>query len=128
MKLTNETESPTRGSALVRAQGAKFKIGIQESLSKNFCFSDLNGGRPIKDWHRFIEETVGKKLTISEVDTMLLRTKGPVSDECEVHGIKRRILHYGKDRSSFRVHGYYNDDGYFIIHKIDPNHKVNKAK
>lgn len=126
-KLTNQTESKTRGVQLTRIQNAPFKLCIQESLDKKFCFNKLSGGKHLREWHNFVEETVGKKLSISEVDSLFLRIKGEVSVEQKIHGITRKVVHYGKDKKTFRIHGYYNDDGYFVIHKIDPTHKEHKS-
>ena len=44
----------------------------------------------------------------------------------KIGGIEREVVHYGKDRNPFRVHGYFNNDGYFVIYKIDPSHNVHK--
>ncbi|WP_422059047.1 MAG6450 family protein, partial [Staphylococcus gallinarum] len=35
-------------------------------------------------------------------------------------------LHYGKDRKQFRIHGFYDDKGYFNILRLDLNHKYHK--
>ena len=82
----------------------------------------------MRNLHSFMENTIGKNLTISEVEKLFLRTKGDVFSNEVINGLERKIIHFGKDRHSFRIHGYYNEKNnfYFVICKIDPNHKVNK--
>ena len=69
-----------------------------------------------------------KQLSISTVDKLYLRMKGTVREKAEINGINRDIVHYGFDRSLFRLHGYFNELNYFVIYKIDPKHKVHKVK
>ncbi len=108
------------GSPLTSPKKCLFKIAICEQLDNNFCFKHLKSG-DLKAFHSFIDETVGKQLTISEVDKLFLRTRGSVKQE--VNG--KEVIHYGKDRKPFRVFGYYNSDSYFVITRIDPKHKTN---
>ena len=72
--------------------------------------------------HNFISQTIGEKLTITEVDKLYLRTKGGVRQDIN----NEDVIHYGKDRTQFRVFGYYNSENYFNITRIDPKHKTNK--
>lgn len=126
-RLTN-TKQTGNGSFLDRKQ-MSFKFCIQECLDRDFCFTNLSKGN-LRSFENFIKETVEKNLSITEVDKLFLRTQGHGSKYCEetIKGIKRQIFHYGKDRNPFRIHGYFNEDGYFVIHKIDPNHKVHRSK
>lgn len=120
-KLTNKAKSPSMGgSPLTSSKNYLFKIAICEQLDNNFCFKHLKSG-DLRAFHSFIDETVGRQLTISEVDKLFLRTRGSVKQE--VNG--KEVIHYGKDRKPFRVFGYYNSDSYFVITRIDPKHKTN---
>lgn len=121
-KLTNQVTPRVDGNRkLANLKSLEFKLAISEQLENKYCFKDL---RPsdIKIFHNFLDETVGKKLTITEVDSLFLRTKG--GPKQEING--RDVVHYGKGRQSFRIFGYYNQDGYFTITRIDPRHKINK--
>lgn len=110
------------GSPLVYVKNSPFKIAICEQLDNNFCFKDLKNS-DIKHLHKFIDETIGKNLTISKVDKLYLRTKGQIQQE--ISG--REVIHYGKNNQPFRIFGYYNSDGYFNITRIDPKHKTHKS-
>lgn len=126
-KLTNLNGSNkiARGSVLDK-QSFYFKFGIEVPLNSKYNFSKLNKSG-LKALDNFIKETVGKRLTISEVDKLFLRTKGPVKSIENVYGNKQEIVHYGKSNKPFRIHGYYNDDGYFIMYQIDPKHQKHKV-
>lgn len=124
-KLTDKNKSDKKGTQLTNIKTKPFKIAICGSLENKFSFNELNN-RTIKQFHKFIEETIGKNLTITEVDKQYLRTKGNIKEEKNVHGGKRDIMHYGKDRNSFRIFGYYNKDAYFTITRLDPKHKTHK--
>ena len=67
-------------------------------------------------------------MTISQVESEFLRTKGKVSEREIIAGVEREIFHLGKNRNKFRIFGYYNEDGYFVIHRIDPKHQYHKVK
>lgn len=122
-KLTNSTSAPSNGGKqLTRGTGKPFKIAICEQLDNDFCFKKLKPS-DLKEFHNFIDETVEKKLTISQVDALFLRKKGDIKQD--ING--REVFHYGKDRKPFRVFGYYNEDGYFNVTRIDPKHKTNKG-
>lgn len=123
-KLTNQTTNDNQGSRLAKTE-VKFKLSIEHALHNNFCFKKLNKDN-LMQLDRFIDETVEKGLTISEVDNLFLRKKGP-KEQKEIKGIKQDIVHYGKDRNPFRIFGYYSPHGYFVLTRIDPNHKTHKA-
>lgn len=127
-KLTNIEENyDIRSKKLVSSLKEKsFKFALTGSLDNEFCFKKLKPNH-IKEFHKFIEEILSKRLTISQVDKLFLRTKGKVIEKAYIFGKERDIIHYGKNNSSFRIHGYLNDDGYFVICKIDPNHRVHKC-
>lgn len=124
--LTNKNRGVSSGTKLTDRTQFPFKVAIDYSLENNYCFKDLKTDG-IKSFHRFIESTVGQQLTISEVDNLYLRTKGGRSEKRNVHGQERAIMHYGKDRKKFRVFGYYNQKGYFVLSRIDPKHNTHKS-
>ncbi|EHJ4943328.1 TPA_asm: hypothetical protein GI736_01540 [Listeria monocytogenes] len=109
-KLTSRTNTP-------------FKLSLEVCLDNKYCFSKLKAEH-LRILDNFLAETVGKNLTVSEAERLFLRTRGPKETAC-FQGETRTIYHYGKDKKSFRIHGY-NNNGYFVITKIDPNHKVHK--
>lgn len=127
-KLTekNKSSKPAK-SRLVKTE-MKFKLCIQENLDNKYCFTCLKKqSAALVDLDYFISETVHKNLSISSVDKLYLRKKGTIKTIEVVNGKEREVVHYGKDMTKFRIHGYYNDDGYFVIHRIDPKHKVHKS-
>ena len=128
-KLTDRTDEENSEPSLLltNRNSILFRMSIEHSLENGYDFKKLNSSS-LKNLHSFIENTIGKNLTISEVEKLFLRTKGDVFSNEVINGLKRKIIHFGKDRHSFRIHGYYNEKNnfYFVICKIDPNHKVNK--
>lgn len=123
-KLTNNNYKGRKGSILNRRKDIKFQIAITDQLEKDFCFKHLKGNH-LKSFQRFLNETVNKRLSISQVDDMYLRKKGS-GETKEVNNKKFNLIHYGKDQKSFRIFGYYNPDDYFVITRIDPKHKTHK--
>jgi len=115
-QLTGSNGSGVTGSIpLARVQSMPFKLCFQKSLDSQYNFKKMKQSG-IKDLHNFIENTVGKGLSISEVDQLYLRKRGiALSDE----------VHYGKNRHSFRLHGQFIES-HFVVSKIDCNHDVNK--
>lgn len=125
-KLSN-SEPVREGSSHLDRRTATFKIALEDYMHGNFNFSKMDSsGR--KNLQTFLDKTVYKQLSISTVDKLFLRMKGTVREKAEINGIDRDIVHYGFDRSPFRLHGYFNELNYFVIYKIDPKHKVHKAK
>ena len=124
-KLANIGKGKTENSALARVQKSPFKISIENQLDNKYCFKDLKAS-DIKEFHTFIEETVGKGLTISEVETLFKRKKGEV-EKIDVCGQVYELVHLGKKRTTFRVFGIF-DEGYFVLKRIDPKHKTHKSK
>lgn len=120
-KLTEQNHVVSRGT-LLNKKSIKFKVAITDQLDNRYCFKLLNNTH-IKSFHRFLDETVNKGLSISDVDKLYRRTKGP-KESIKVHNQKFELIHLGKDQKPFRIFGYYNPDNYFVITKIDPKHKV----
>ncbi|GAB7568121.1 MAG6450 family protein [Gemella bergeri] len=124
-RLTNVTvdKSLTMGSRL-DSKTTKFKITIQHNLNNNFSFNIINKNNGHKEFHKFICNTVGKKLSISEVNRLYLRTRGK-NKIIEIEGVEFEEVHYGRDQSAFRIFGYHHG-GEFILTRIDTNHKSHK--
>ena len=101
-----------------------FRIAIETPLVNGYEFKDLSPEQ-LKSFHRFISDTVYKQLTISQVDKLYLRKQGLGSAPPVLYN-DRELIHYGKDRNPFRLFGYYNTDGYFVICRIDGEHKTNE--
>lgn len=104
-----------------------FRITIAVELENGYEIKDMNPEH-VKELHRFVQDTVYKGLTISEVDEMYLRKEG-LSDAPPVkYKGSVELLHYGKARKAFRIYGYYNADNYFVVCRIDGGHKTHKQK
>lgn len=121
----NKKEQEIKKGTRLDKRQVTFKIALENDLHNDYSFRQLKGDS-IKNFQRFLDETVYKGLTITQVDSLYLRTKGPVKESCEINGEKRDIVHYGKDRNPLRVHGYFNEKNYFVIYKIDPKHNVHR--
>lgn len=99
----------------------EFEILFRHSLDGNFDFSKLKQSG-LRQFHQFVEKTVGKNLTWQEVDATMLRIKNgnPWRNEI-VNGEDRRVAHYSM--GSGRIFGY-REGNDFIVYIIDPNHRV----
>lgn len=122
-KLANyKSPKKSQDSKLTNYKHQKFKIAFGSKLDSRYCFKTKKGKELSEKFHYFLEQTVYKDLSITEVDELFLRTKGPVKEN--LNGID--LLHYGKDRTTFRVHGYYDSKGYFNVYRLDLDHKYHK--
>lgn len=101
-----------------------FRIAFEVKLDNGFELKDMTREH-VQEFHRFLQDTVYKGLTISEVDRLFLRKSG-LSKAPVVISNGRELIHYGKDRNSFRIFGYYNSDSYFVICRIDGAHKTHQ--
>lgn len=110
---------------LERAKEALFRMCFTEKLTNNYEVKDMHE-RDNKAFQKFLEDTVYKKLTISQVDDLYLRKQG-LGDAPPVKYGDMELLHYGKANSSFRLFGYYNKDRYFVICRIDGQHKTHRT-
>ena len=122
-KLPREKVPPSEGPKLP-VQERQFKLVIEVKLDNGYEVQDMTL-RHIEEFHKFIKDTVYKGLTISEVDKLYLRKEG-LSNAPVVMSNGHELIHYGKARNSFRIFGYYNVDGYFVICRIDGSHMTNK--
>ncbi|EML6546728.1 MAG6450 family protein [Staphylococcus aureus] len=124
MKLTNvEKKHTLKGSKLANYKTRKFKIALGTELENNFCFKTKKPKKVTDGLHKFLEYTVYKDLSITEVDKLYLRTKGPIKEKRS----QLEILHYGFDHSQFRLFGFYDNNAYFNIIKIDTDHKTHRS-
>lgn len=121
-KLTN-VQSSGKGRKLYHDE-CLFKIAITEKMDNGFEIKDLSANG-CKAFQELINDTVYKGLTISVVD-QLYRRKDDKSMNDEEDG--KKIIHYGKDSKPFRLFGYYDKEGYFVITRIDPSHKTHNRK
>jgi len=111
----SNTSSPSGSVPLARVQSQPFKLCFQRPLDSRYNFKKMKQSG-LKDLHEFMENTIGKGLSISDVDKLYLRKRGLAAGE---------EIHYGKDRHHFRVHGMYQE-AHFVVSKIDCNHQENK--
>ncbi|WP_217588715.1 MAG6450 family protein [Lentibacillus saliphilus] len=117
MQLTTKNIGiPKKGQVLTNKSKAKFKMSLERSLENGFCFKDLQK-REVKAFNSFIDKTVGKNLTVLEVNQRFGRSPDK-SDSIDGYN----IYHY-EVSGKFRIHGYLKE-GYFVICRIDPNHRV----
>lgn len=124
--ILTDAKTKVKGQPLARVTSNEFKMSLSLSLHHDYCFKGLKK-EGLRKLDQFISETVDKGLTITQVDKLFLRNKGSIKSRETIKGVGRDIIHYGKDRDSFRVHGFYDDNGYFVLYKIDPSHKVHKG-
>lgn len=124
-RLTNQNVAHRQITPLTsdKRSSVKFKLAIDHTLENGYTFKKLKSAG-LKHFSEFLVSTVGKGLTITEVESLYLRTKGPhgAKNLETANHAKREMLHFGK--SQFRLHGYYEND-YFVVHRIDPEHKYN---
>ena len=116
-----KTESQ-KGSRLSK-KNERFLLSIETKLENGYEIKDMDKDT-VKELHHFVTETIEKKLSISQVDERYLRKKDSDLDDAN----QKNIIHYGKDGSTFRLFGYYNDKSYFVITRIDGKHKTHKSK
>lgn len=122
-KLINTDSSRLKGQKL-SLKSVPFKIGIAGKLDNGFEIKDLEQSG-IKDFHSFVKDTVYNKLTISQVEERFRRSDDKSMDD-EAEG--KHIIHFGKAGTSFRLFGYYDPSGLFVLTRIDSKHKTHKRK
>ena len=101
-----------------------FRIAFEVKLDNGFELKDMTREH-IREFHKFIHDTVYKGLTISQVDKSFLRKSG-LGEAPAIMANGKELIHYGKDRNPFRIFGYYNSDSYFVICRIDGSHNTHK--
>lgn len=123
MRLANVQGSTSGGK--IQIQELPFRIVFETRLQNGYELKDMTRSQ-IREFHRFVAETIYKGLSISKVDQLFLRKQG-LSDAPPEYYKGKELLHYGKDRHPFRLFGYYNQDGYFVVCRIDGGHKTHKS-
>ena len=121
-KILQHNTSKTKGTRLSKDE-VKFKIVFEVKLDNGFEIKDMKQ-QHTQDFHKFLSDTIYKNLTISQVETLFLRKQG---DAPAVKSHNEELLHFGKSSKPFRIFGYYNSDGYFVICRIDGAHETNKV-
>lgn len=125
-KLSKNNNNRSKGSRLANSRSKPFRLSISSAISNKYNFYKLNKNRGYKKLQTFVDETIKKGLTISETENQFLRKRKRVVRIENINGNEQEIIHFGKDRDSFRIFGYYDENDYFAITAIDPNHKVHK--
>lgn len=110
---------------LILNKDVTFKIAIQHKLDNDFDFKSLKR-EGLKKFQAFIYSIFKENMTISQVEKLFLRTKGEVFKNVTIKDEFVKEIHLGKNVSKFRLFGYFNQDNYFVITKIDPNHDFHK--
>ena len=124
MAIQLKINTQKAAGSVLRTQQLPFRICFDVALANGYEVKDMTA-RHVSEFHRFLSDTVYKNLTVSEVDKLFLRKRG-MADAPPVKYGDTELIHYGKDRSTFRIFGYYNKDGYFSICRIDGDHKSNR--
>lgn len=125
-RLTDHNVPRLQGSLTTRNDGL-FRVAFAgEATEKGYRFEDCSQ----EDWHRlgkWLNDWVGKKIQAlasykdGRGTDRKQKSLDPYSDKLKTE----QHYSFGGGR---RVHGYYNQQGYFTITKIDPDHKVHKRK
>ena len=122
-KLTEVSVSEPRVK-LSRTQ-RPFRIVFEVKLDNGYEVKDMTK-KHISEFHRFLSDTVYKGLSVLEVDKLYLRKEG-LSNAPLIMSNGKELCHYGKARNAFRIYGYYNADGYFVICRIDGGHETHNV-
>lgn len=124
-KLRRQEVPKGSKNLLVSKAVAVFRVAFAGEVKKGYDFSDCSKD----DWHilgKFLDDFVGKP--ISEVD--LARKRNPdraMKTSDPLSGTDKQIEHY-QIQGCRRLHGYYNQYGYFTVTAIDPNHTIHSRK
>lgn len=124
-KLRKQEVPHSAKNLLVSNARAVFKVVFAGEVQRGYDFTDCN----VKQWYavgKFLDDFVGK--TISEVDKARKRPPDRtmmVNDP--LSGTDKKVEHY-KVQGKQRMHGYYNQYGYFTVTAIDPGHDIHKRK
>lgn len=112
-----EEETPT----LTRHSEGVFKVAfIGAATQRRYRFKDCTPN----DWYKvgkFLDKWVGKP--VLKVNSLKKRSDDE-KDILIIEGEEVQINHYEFENGG-RLHGY-NSGGYFIVTRIDPNHKFHK--
>jgi len=101
-----------------------FKLILEAQLDRHFSFKQLKT-QDSRQFDLFLTKTIGRGLTITETETLFLRTMGPHGAKHveQYNDVDQDVIHFSNGTRDFRVHGYYNHLGYFVLVRIDPHHQ-----
>lgn len=126
-KLVNINESNNKKIKLTSDEHSNpiFKVLFAGEAENGYDFKDCNPDQ----WHdigNFLDRWVGKSLKDlqSSNSARYIDKKDKASDPY-TNDIKQ-MIHY-KVTPKSRIHGYYNNHGYFVIKRLDPDHKKHKC-
>ncbi len=123
-RLQGKTAKAIGTELIVPKAKLPFRMVFEVKLENGYELKDMTQKHTL-EFHRFLNDTVYKGLTISEVDKLYLRKEG-LSNAPVILSNGKELIHYGKDRKPFRIFGYYNADGYFVICRIDGAHQTHE--
>lgn len=99
----------------------KLVISFGLKLENGYDFKKLKSDS-LKEFQTILNDST--QLSLDEMENRYGRDLDS-DDILEYNGIKFQVLHFGKDRSTFRIHGILADS-YFHVIRIDPKHKFHK--
>ncbi|MFC6179817.1 MAG6450 family protein [Lactiplantibacillus daowaiensis] len=102
----------------------QFKLAIETTLDHNFDFKHLKT-QDSRQFNLFITKTVGRELSVTAVKPLFLRTGGPrgAKNIELINGVPCSVMHFSDGTRDFRIHGYYNMQGYLVVVRIDAHHQ-----
>ena len=103
-------------------QVQKFKLSIEVMLDSRYDFKKLKP-TDLRQLQLFIAKTIGRQLTVAQVETLYLRTNGGAKHHEQFDQGWYEMLHFSNGARDFRIHGFYNVDGYLVLTRIDPHHQ-----
>ncbi|WP_432784107.1 MAG6450 family protein [Mycoplasmopsis bovis] len=126
-KLTSELNLNKKTNLFHTNKEIVFKFAIVNKLGNGYDFKslDLDG---LKKFNNFVNDILEKKMTISQVEKTYMRKrfKPLVKRHIEEQDMDVREIHLGKDQQKFRLFGYFNENNYFVLTKIDSKHSSNE--
>ncbi len=126
-KLTSELNLNKKTNLFHTNKEIVFKFAIVNKLDNGYDFKslDLDG---LKKFNNFVNDILEKKMTISQVEKTYMRKrfKPLVKRHIKEQDMDVKEIHLGKDQQKFRLFGYFNENNYFVLTKIDSKHDFNK--
>ena len=117
--LTANNTAQSGALPLTNRNTVPFYLSINHQLDNNYDFKHkkLSKGK-LSELHTFIDKAVGKP--ISDVEKLYKR---PTDTNDKYGASKKQIIHFRVSKG-FRIHGFYNNHGYFELCRLDPDHEV----
>ncbi|KRL75442.1 MAG6450 family protein [Secundilactobacillus paracollinoides] len=124
-KTNTDSDQNVHALTSDKRTSVRFKLAITDVLQNPYTFGEMKG-REVKEFSAFSKKTVGRNLTISEVEHSFLRMDGPSGAKYieKINGEEQTTFHFDNGKREFRVHGYYNEGENFCIIRIDPHHNL----